>query len=206
MITVGPAERVGAALGHGTRFHAFVVHAGLSQWTVTVASTANRSTVLLRMASETFVADADGSMHLHVAAAVEAAGVERARIDAFPVVTGLVVRALGVLSAFWNWFFDCCNDALDLSVPGESSWTRADRLMVHRLTERIDAARTDTRISALLTEASFVSRTIGVDHAFWIDAHRDAILDSAFAVVGARRRITRVGFNFRITFFEWIAN
>lgn len=62
------------------------------------------ATILLRIAGVAFVANAYSPMHYHVAAAVEAAGIEGARIDALFIETGLVVGALGVLCALWDWF------------------------------------------------------------------------------------------------------
>lgn len=68
------------------------------------------ATVLLRIACEAFVADANNSVQLNVATAVEATGIESAGIDAFLVVASLDVRALGILNAFWYWFCENKNE------------------------------------------------------------------------------------------------
>lgn len=52
---------------------------------------------MLWIPSVAFVADAYGSVHDYVAAAVKTARVEDARVNAFLIVTGLVVRTLGIL-------------------------------------------------------------------------------------------------------------
>lgn len=61
-------------------------------------------TILLRVSGESFVADAYGSVHYHVAAAVEATGVQSARIDTLLIEASPVVRALSILSALWDRF------------------------------------------------------------------------------------------------------
>lgn len=63
--------------------------------------------ILLRTAGVTFVADAYSSVHHYVAAAVKAAGIEGARVNALLIEAGPVVRALGILSALWNRFCKC---------------------------------------------------------------------------------------------------
>lgn len=63
------------------------------------------ATILLRIASETFVADTDSTMHLHMAMTVKATGVQCARIDTSLIVAGLVIRTFRVLSALWNWLW-----------------------------------------------------------------------------------------------------
>lgn len=59
------------------------------------------TTVLLWIADEALVADANGSMHLHVTLAVQSARVAGARVDALLLVAGLVVGAVRVLRALW---------------------------------------------------------------------------------------------------------
>lgn len=66
--------------------------------------------------------------------------------------------------------------------------------MVHRLAQGIDSASADAGISAFLAEAGLVSRTVGVDDTFWIDADCNAVPDPAFAVVAAWRWIAGIRF------------
>lgn len=58
--------------------------------------------------------------------------------------------------------------------------------MINSLTDRIDTAGADAGISALLREASLVTRTIRINNALGIDANRDAVSYSTLAVVIAR--------------------
>lgn len=90
--------------------------------------------------------------------------------------------------------FNSWNGALNASVPSETRWTRADWLVIHCLTQRIDSTGSDAGVSAFLCEAGFITRTVRIDNAFRINTHSDAIPDSTFAIITARRRIAGISF------------
>lgn len=94
----------------------------------------------------------------------------------------------------YNLTFEGWNCTLHSCIARESNRAGTHRLVIDGLAERIDAACGDARISTLLREAGLVARTIGVNDALGIDANRDAIPHSAFAVVITRRRAARIGF------------
>lgn len=86
------------------------------------------------------------------------------------------------------------NCALHSRVSCESNGTRTHWFVINGLTEGIDAARADARISAFLREAGLVTRTIRINNALGIDANRNAISHSALAVIIAGRWAARIGF------------
>lgn len=70
--------------------------------------------------------------------------------------------------------------------------TRADRVMVDHLADGVNTASVHTRVSTLLVEAGFVTRTVLVDDALWVDAAGYAVDDSALAVTTTGRRVARI--------------
>lgn len=73
-----------------------------------------------------------------------------------------------------------------------SGWTRAYSIVVHNLTKCIYTTSTHTRISALLSETSLVSRAILVDNTLRIRARGDTIDHSAVTILSTGRWITRI--------------
>lgn len=69
--------------------------------------------ILLRLSGVAFITNANRSMHYHVAATIKTARIESARIDALLIETSLVIRAFGILGAFWNRF---CKHVIETSI------------------------------------------------------------------------------------------
>lgn len=103
VVSINFTEGIGAALSYQASVDALAVDARLAQGALVVGSAADLDTAQMCVTGVSLLTDTNGSVQLDVALAVLAASVEGARAHALLVVAGLVVRAVGVASAFWFW-------------------------------------------------------------------------------------------------------
>lgn len=68
--------------------------------------------ILPRVSDIAFITNANRSMYYHVTATIKTARIESARIDTLLIETSLVIRAFGILDAFWNRF---CKHVIETS-------------------------------------------------------------------------------------------
>lgn len=89
-----------------------------------------------------------------------------------------------------TWFYIL--PTLQFWLTKESRRTRAHRLMVDNLAQRVNTASSNTRISTFLIETSSVSRAILINNTFRINTRCYTSYNSALAISTARRRIARI--------------
>lgn len=116
-------------------------------------------------------------------------------------------RELDAFNCFWSYLLTSrFETTLHFRRSNILRWTSADGPMIDDLAESIHSASVSARISAFLTVASFISRTILIDDTFWIGTACDAIQYSALAVWTAGRRTARICWFFLLdTQFERIS-
>lgn len=130
-----------------------------------------------------------------MASAVEPARVQSARIDAFLVPAGLVVRAVGILPALCSRrYLDVRHRALHPRITVEAARARAHGFVIDRLADGVETAGADARVSTSLRVTRSVPRTIGVQNTLGIDTEGRSVSHSALAVRVAGTRIAWVGF------------
>lgn len=215
MTVVRTADGIPSALYVLARIHARPLNARLRRRTVTVRAASHLEASAQSITSETFAANAQRPMQLHMTVGIRAARIRlRARIaalllDARPIVGAVLVpRAFRSRCQRFVTFRRRWQRTLHISRAVIAIRAATLRTMVDARAERILAARVHARIATLLVEAGSRRRTVVIHNTFRIRAGgRSRVVHTANAVRPARRWVARIdGLRWWLTRAERIAD